>query len=199
MARVTCNEVLEESVVAASLDPSQMPEPGEPATQRTLEKLYLSQKDRPAVEELPKCLLSFDPGGTTGVAEFQQLHFINAWQVNTSCIEWGVDRYHHIIHARANQFGRENVKVVAEEYRIYAWRTKEHIGSDILTLRLIGVLECLCRQYRVLIHKQSAHIGKAFVTDQKLHEWNMYISGQPHARDAIRHAAQFLLFGKEIQ
>ena len=33
----------------------------------------------------------------------------------------------------------------------------------------------------------------------KLKKWNMYRKGERHARDAIRHGAHFLLFGKNTE
>lgn len=152
---------------------------------------YNRAKGRPPINRLPSLILGIDPGETTGICEFTTFtdhSFARQSQRNTSIIEWGVDAYKEIIPSFLN------VVVVIESYRIYSWRTKQHTWNELLTPRLIGVAECLCRLKNVPLIKQSAQVGKGFVTDERLKEWGFYKAGQPHAMDATRHVLQFLLF-----
>lgn len=163
----------------------------------TFREFYNRLPGRPPEANLPQIILGIDPGETTGLALFRKLDLEQAYQVNTSIIEWGVDQYHGLIYKLVQEVVDPNqLIVIVEDYRIYAWKVKEHTWAGLLTPRLIGVLECLCRQYKVRIAKQSAQQGKAFMTDDKLTTWELYKPGLRHGRDAIRHAARFILFGK---
>ena len=155
---------------------------------------YSRVKDRPPVHRLPINILALDPGETSGVAQMiregDDSLTISQFQKNTSIIEWGVDAFDSLISFYTPSF------VIIEDYRIYSWRTKEHTWASLHTPRLIGVVECLCRLKRIPLIKQSAQVGKAFVTDARLKEWNLYKVANPHSNDATRHLLQFLLFGE---
>jgi hypothetical protein len=158
---------------------------------RAFTELYMRTSGRPPVDSLASIspILAIDPGGTSGIALFDKTHLSHTEQLNTSHIAWGIQRFHALIHEVHPR------TIVIEDYRIYSWRTKQHQWSSLHTPRLIGVIECLCYQYQVPLIKQSAQQGKGFVTDDRLKEWNLYLPGQPHARDAVRHGCQYLLFG----
>ncbi len=152
---------------------------------------YSRMKGRPPVERLPKLIIGIDPGETTGLCVFinKPIPFIRQHQRNTSIIEWGVDCYNEVI-----PDDMSDVVVVIESYRIYSWKTKQHTWASLLTPRLIGCAETLCRLKKVPLIQQSAQQGKGFVTDERLKQWGLYIPGRPHACDATRHVLQFLLF-----
>jgi hypothetical protein len=87
-------------------------------------------------------------------------------------------------------------QVVVENYQVYKWRMKEHVGDTLHTPRLIGCIETLCALNSIRPTKQLAQNAKRFVTDEKLKAWDMYVKGRPHARDAIRHGIFYILFHK---
>lgn len=157
------------------------------------ERFYLRVSGRPPVELLPNCTLALDPGETTGVAIFTKLKLAAAYQENTSTLLIGSRALHKLIDDLKDVF--PDLQIVSESYRIYSWRTKQHTWASLHTPRLIGALECLCYQYNVHLEQQSAQIGKGFVTDDRLKEWEFYQTGMQHARDATRHGCQWLLFG----
>ena len=160
----------------------------------TFFNMYKKAKDRPPIHSLPTQILGLDPGETTGVCSLTiDPNQLDNWaqdQVNTSIIEWGVDQYSRLITP-----SRTNL-VIAESYRIYSWRVKQHTWSSLLTPRLVGSIETLCRLHGVPLIMQSAQTGKAFCTDDRLKEWGLYWPGHPHAMDAARHLCTFLLFGE---
>jgi hypothetical protein len=89
--------------------------------------------------------------------------------------------------------------VIYENYRVYEHKLSRHANSEVYTLRLVGVIEYLCEvQHNIPFYNQMAHQAKGFVTDEKLKAWNMYQTGQKHARDSIRHGIYFLLFDKNL-
>lgn len=162
-----------------------------PVSQSFLD-FYTRMKGRPPLSRLPTRILGLDPGETTGVCQIVNMGALVAsqFQRNTSIIEWGVDAYDELI----TKFD-PNV-VIIESYRIYSWRTKQHTWASLLTPRLIGCAETLCRLRKIPLVQQSAQVGKGFVTDERLKVWDFYKPGAPHSMDATRHVLQFLLFGE---
>ncbi len=134
--------------------------------------------------------LCFDPGHTTGWAVFHKFNLMDSGEISTQSIEEAT----HEVELLISEY--QPSMIVIEDYRVYRWRAKHHAGSDMLTTRVIGCIETLAimSQYPHVV-KQPAHIAKGFCTDPKLRAWDMYIKGQKHARDAIRHGCYYLLFG----
>ena len=135
-------------------------------------------------------VLAFDPGHTTGWALFRSAMLVDSGEISTHSIEEVLENAMPLIS------DNEPWVVVMEDYRVYKWRAKHHVGSELLTVQVIGALAMLCVQLQVNdIIKQPAHIAKGFCTDKKLKEWGYHIPGKRHARDAIRHGCYYLLFG----
>jgi hypothetical protein len=137
--------------------------------------------------EPPESMLCLDPGETTGIALFCRTR-LKWWnQLPTGdpvtaakSIESVFITFHPAL-------------VVCEDYRVYGHRLKQHENSALLTPRIIGMIESACHRRGIPLTKQMASLGKGFVTDEKLHAWQMFKNGK-HARDAIRHGLYYLLF-----
>lgn len=133
---------------------------------------------------------AFDPGHTTGWAVFNGAKLIQRGQLNTGNIPRAAGSFMGIF-----QNFNPNV-IVMEDYRVYAWRKEQHVGSEMLTTRVIGCIETVCALEGIFdIIKQPAHIGKGFCTNKKLKDWGFYSTGEKHAMDAVRHGTHYLLFG----
>lgn len=148
---------------------------------------YMQIEGRPLLASLPRYIIAIDPGETTGVCVYSNGVFY-PFQKNTSIIEWAADFLNLLICSH-------DTLVVAESYRIYAWRTKQHTWASLLTPRIIGGIETLCRLREIPLIMQSAQMGKGFMTDDRLKGWDLYTPGKPHQNDATRHLCQLLLFG----
>ncbi len=137
-----------------------------------------------------KHILSFDPGHTTGWAYFFDALLVDQGEIDTTSIQACIENAQPLFHSHRPEI------VVMEDYRIYKWRQKQHVGSAMLTTRIIGSLETLAIQDFVNhVVKQPAHVAKGFCTDKKLKEWGMHKPGMGHARDAVRHGCYYILFG----
>lgn len=135
-------------------------------------------------------ILCFDPGHTTGWATFVDNELVESGQIDTTSIAACVTNAADLFKCF------EPWVVVMEDYRVYKWRKEQHVGSEMLTTRIIGCLETLAVQNQVPeIIKQPAHVAKGFCTDDKLRVWGYYQRGERHARDAIRHGCYYILFG----
>jgi len=145
-------------------------------------------------KQLPEgSVVAVDPGETTGIAHFRDGVLIQAEQLQTKDAPSGA----YLVWDWAVEC---NVRwLVVEEYRVYAWKSKDHSWSTMHTSRLIGGIDTLAypwiRSGKVSSYKQSAQTAKTFCTDERLEEWGLWIPGKQHARDAIRHACYFSLFG----
>ena len=134
--------------------------------------------------------MSLDPGHTTGYAFWKDGELTDFGEVNTKDISTGIDNLSQLL------MEVPLTEVVAEDYRVYKWKSKHHEWSELHTPRLIGVIECLCWQNELPLFKQPAHIAKNFANDEKLKAWGFWKPGMRHARDAIRHGIYFSLFGE---
>lgn len=139
-------------------------------------------------------LATFDPGETTGFSFWSindEPKLIASKQLKTWPIEDAVHQFQDVLLAFKPAI------VILESYRVYGWKTDEHSFSDIPTVQIIGCLKTICIQHNTPYHSQSAQIAKQFCTDDKLEVWGFWKKGERHSRDAIRHGAYFILFGKK--
>lgn len=141
----------------------------------------------------PKHLLCFDPGETTGFARFEDGNLTWYEQLATPTVMESAGLLNDII-SNAHLLGPP--QVVVENYQVFKWRMKQHVGDTLHTPRLIGCIETLCALNNIHPTKQTPQNAKKFVTDEKLKAWDMYVKGKPHARDAIRHGIFYILFHK---
>ena len=137
-------------------------------------------------------LLAIDPGETTGYAIFERTEtstlLTEAGQIPSWPLELGIPWLRKTLSAQPKH-------VVYEAYHVYKWRLAEHTFSEVPTIQIIGCLKTLCISAGIPYSRQTALMGKSFATDSKLEYWGFYLPGLVHARDAIRHGCQFLLFG----
>lgn len=145
------------------------------------------------LEVLNTRIMTFDPGETTGWATFDpslEKKKVSAGQQNTKTFDPG-----SIMDLRDMIASFKPDAVVYESYRIYSWKSENHMWSEVHTLQVIGVVRYLCAEMGIPIYFQSAQIAKNFCTDDKLKDWNQWRAGEKHARDALRHLFYFMIFG----
>ena len=84
--------------------------------------------------------------------------------------------------------------VICEDYRVYAHKLERHANSQVVTLRLIGGIDYVCRFMMELpLAYAMAVSAKGFITDDRLKDWGMWQPSMKHSRDAIRHGLYFLI------
>jgi hypothetical protein len=151
-------------------------------------KLLATRTSQSGVRTPPGSLLALDPGETTGWAVFTNAVLSDHGQHNTSNPDLSLKEMTKLFDDHKPD------EVIMEDYRVYAQRREQHVGSSLHTPRLIGLIETLCGQRGIPYHKQLASLAKGFVTDKKLRDWGLYDSAKRHSRDAIRHGCYFILF-----
>lgn len=136
-------------------------------------------------------ILAFDPGETVGWCAFEGLDKLADGHIQTKDFDpLGI----HDLRELFNKYKPDIV--IYETYRVYDWKTDSHSWSEVHTLQIIGLIRYFCMQHEIEYFKQSAQVAKAFCTDDKLLAWNMYTKNR-HSRDAVRHALNYLLFGRQ--
>ena len=91
---------------------------------------------------------------------------------------------------------QSNFRLLVEDYKIRTTTVSANLNKELITVKVIGVIEWFCRINNIQINFQPAGIGNAFFDRQRLEEMDLWIVGKKHARDAIRHGMWHLTFGK---
>ncbi len=133
--------------------------------------------------------LVFDPGHTTGWCAFEGIELKERGQIDTQSIDVATPSIMELF-----DIWVPNV-VIYEDYRIYKWRQKHHVGSELMTTQVIGCIKTISAIGGIPTFTQPAQIAKAFCTDKKLKAWGFYDKGQRHSNDAVRHGCYAILFG----
>lgn len=139
-----------------------------------------------------KKIVALDPGETTGACSFVGMQMVHREQLQTSLLPLAA------VILRKYIMMMDPVLVVAEDYRVYKWKTESHAWAELHTPKLIGCLQLICHDLKLPLVLQSAQVGKGFCTDERLKEWGFYQAANRHSNDAVRHACQWLMFGKEL-
>lgn len=163
----------------------------------------MKQSDTPPLSKLSKLprgkiVLAFDPGHTTGVAVMVDGVLRHSGQLETGPEALMNGDAFRILSATLDQAFRvggggdrsyaKGLLVAIEDYRVYSGKLHEHEWAELHTAKLIGVLLAVCQASLIPVVMAMASEAKGFVTDEKLEAWGLWVKGQKHARDAIRHA-----------
>lgn len=129
-------------------------------------------------------LLAVDPGETTGWALFVDGRFVKWGQLDTAS---NLQRASKLILATRPD------RVVIERFALYGWKRKQQTGSTFPTVEAIGVLKATAQGKSIPVTLQSAAQAKRLITDKRLKDLRLWLPGQRHARDAMRHALYYAL------
>lgn len=87
--------------------------------------------------------------------------------------------------------------IIVEEYKLYESKANAMIGNKFETVKVIGVIEYICKQ-RGIECIISQTMNKAFFNNDRLKKMGLYTAVE-HKRDAMRHLLYWLYFtGKEL-
>lgn len=118
-----------------------------------------------------KRLLALDPGGTTGMAQWDGSGKIALTQLDTDDVPKGFD----VIQAELIKFKPEHVRY--EDYKVYAWKTADHSFASLHTPQLIGAIRVIGHLHNIPMSCKMAQQAKAFWTDDKLKLCGLYSPG----------------------
>lgn len=139
-------------------------------------------------------MLAIDPGKTVGHAWFKY----NDGEINdiqADELEWDV--FLETFEFIAKNVNKNEFKVLIEDYTIKSTTIAANLNKELLTAKVIGVIEWTCKKNNIECVFQPAGIGKAFFDKQRLKEMDLWVVGKKHARDATRHGLWHLTFGRD--
>src|SRR4029077_3196571 len=113
---------------------------------------------------LPGRMLCLDPGDTVGWSLFVDGELFHAAQFSTDP--------DHLSDLIRFVIGVAPTHVVMENYKVYAHRAAQHVGSEVNTIQYIGVFKLAAEQLGVPLTLQMAFQAKKFADDDKLHAWD---------------------------
>ena len=82
----------------------------------------------------------------------------------------------------------------------FEYRSRARDNVELFSRELIGVVNLYDQMHEeVRLVMQTAAQGKAYFTNDKLKQMELYKVGKEHGRDAMRHFLQWLMFGQGFQ
>lgn len=158
--------------------------------------LFLKLVSHRRKSPVPKYVLALDPGHTTGWCLFHEGQLKRWGQAETiKETPRGIEYNWKALEELFTMVPPDALEIVCEEYLIYKHKLSEHTYSKVLTLRIIGTIQYLCWRNNLPLRFHNASRVKSFCNNVKLKQWGFYQKGMRHARDAIRHACYYILFG----
>lgn len=131
--------------------------------------------------------LALDPGRTTGYAL--------GFRDDELQIAYGETRFSHVeLYDWLDEVSPAYVICESFDYR----RLKD---ADLYPCELIGVIHLFCERNEIpyYFQKPSVQGDKAYWTDAKLKELELYKAGTEHGRSALKHLLYWLQFGHGAQ
>jgi hypothetical protein len=135
--------------------------------------------------------LALDPGGTTGYAKCEMIS--QTIRVRYGQAEWSeLDLWRELEAYRP-------LDVVYESFQYRPGKAKPSV--NLRPPELIGVVKLYGQRYNgsVKLHPQTAAKGKAYFSNKRIKELDLYKSGVDHGRDALRHLLHWLYFDSGMQ
>lgn len=134
-------------------------------------------------------MLSIDPGGTTG-------YCIGSFDGTTLSMEIAQERL-----SGSELFDLIKGQIPADEegkfyliYEKFHYRNKARPGLDLTAPKLIGVIDLACEQFGLNYFPQMPSEAMGFWTNDRLRQYQIYVPGLEHGRDAMRHMLQWWQF-----
>lgn len=131
-------------------------------------------------------IIGLDPGGTTGVAVFNEkrMEFVKLAEIR-------VDELRELF--RLMEEYRPNL-VIVEEFALYPWKAKSLSFDRMIPAQVIGAVKAWCHDKGITVTEQPAAARKMVSNDvvKKMGVLKMG-RGKHHARDAARHVLWYCL------
>jgi hypothetical protein len=151
-----------------------------------------------AETEQPGVIVAVDPGGTTGIAWWKPnapegtSHY-GTEQVPACDTEGGLRSL--LYHVGVWLAEATPAYLVVERFEFRQEDSQMRSKIDYTAAEVIGALRALvCDRQGVTLVKQGAAQAKGFWTDDKIQKLALWVPGQKHAMDAMRHLLAHRLF-----
>jgi hypothetical protein len=161
--------------------------------------MVLSRKSGAAVRKWdgrPFRILSFDPGGTTGVA----FSYMEDDEFKFRSLQIGPHEHHQelweLLSNYAYGYDLPSLEIVCESFE---YRNMSRKGLELISKEYIGIIKLFCSLHGIKLIFHTASAAKHFVTDDKIKALDLWTPGKPHAMDGMRHLLKHMVVGKGIR
>lgn len=145
-------------------------------------------------------IVALDPGGTTGVAIYTHSADTASGAFHNERIvrkQLGPDRHHVELWKLLTS---ENPDViVCESFEFRQFDKKDRHNIVLVSKEYIGIVELYCAMTGKEHKPQTASVGKAFWSDDKIKRLGLWVPGNPHSMDATRHLLHYLTFEMNLK
>lgn len=140
------------------------------------------------VEMVPQLehILCFDPGGTTGIAQYAGLNIFRTHHLGPGVHH--LELWNFLLKYRPSM-------VIYEEFQYQRRELDKGVSLEIISREYIGIIRLYAEMVNIRCHKSTLNKLK-FWDDTKLKKVNLW-SSVIHERDALRHLLYYLSFDKE--
>lgn len=141
-------------------------------------------------------LLAIDPGETTGYSlwDIPNELYGSPFHPDTDMSKYLVTDGELLFHLGIEGLIQWSDVVAFEKFLLYGHKAKTQIGSEFITVQIIGIIKYICNMYKKPWHSETAQHVKGYFTDNKLKIANVYTTKSRHSRDSIRHALYHVNF-----
>jgi len=136
-------------------------------------------------------IVALDPGGTTGWATWTDYPLEkDRWK----CGHIGPEPHHNALDQFLGMQQTNKFVIVCESFE---YRNQSRAGLVLDSCEYIGVVKRFCQERGVLLHMQTAAMGKGFVKDNNLRALGLWSGARwKHAMDARRHLLYYMVGSK---
>lgn len=134
-------------------------------------------------------MLAIDPGGTTGFC-------IGEYDGSQLILRVGQERFSpgDLFNFMLKQLDGIKGDPFHLIYERFDYRNKARAGLDLTAPKLIGVMDLLVEEEGLKCYPQMPSEAKGYWTNDRLKQFQIYVPGLEHGRDAMRHLLQWWQF-----
>jgi hypothetical protein len=131
-------------------------------------------------------ICAFDPGGTTGVAMYDQDR--KSWE------RYQLGPYEHHQKLESLLYSYSADVVIYERFMYQRRELDKGVSLRLDSVEYIGIIKLWAAKHpNTSVHCQTPAQAKNLWTDDKLKKVELWIPGNPHAMDATRHLLYYLV------
>lgn len=116
-------------------------------------------------------IIALDPGVTTGVAILDSQQRLRTYQ----------DVFSH----KSLMEYLEDLSPTTVVYESFVYQRRNKV--ELYPVEVIGVIRLYAQKYDIPLYVQSASQAKGFITNDKIEAMGLWVKGQKHGMDALRH------------
>lgn len=137
-------------------------------------------------------IISWDPGGTTGLAIIQYTGGTSFDVLRIAEVSWGSRFETTKAVLLAYSAIRHNLTIVVETFRLREDKKEDLVGSDFPSCQVIGIIQAWCYDFGILDNIVYQEPGIKSRTGILERHYDL-VKGSEHKKDAYQHARYYIV------